>query len=182
MTRRSRKYLLLAVPLAALCAARLLAPAAPLALAMPTSGVQVTGPTAMLSLQREGQPVFDARSGGRAIPGAARRFAGRITSPPLVAARGQDEAARWAKSRNWSGLVRWVPASLLEVRAHKGVAQMSAQEAWRQARSGAVAIIDVSEAGEWDALRVPGSRRVDWSRILSGDRSWVPQNKALVFT
>lgn len=149
---------------------------------MPTSGAQVTGPTAMLSLQREGQAVFDARSGGRAIPGATRRFATRITSPPLVAARTQEEAERWARARGWSGLVRWVPGSLLEVRTYKSVAQMTARQAWKKAQSGEVAIIDVSEAGEWDALRVPGSRRVDWSRIIAGDRSWVPRNQAIVFT
>lgn len=182
MPRRARKYLLLAAPFAVLCAARWMAPSTPVALATPASGVQVIGPTAMLSLQREGQIVFDARSNGRAIPRAKRRFPVSICAPPIVAARGQDEAQRWAQSRGWSGLVRWVPASLLEVRTYPGVAQMSAREAWKRAQSGAVQIIDVSEAGEWDALRVPKSKRVDWSRIIAGDRSWLPPNQAVVFT
>lgn len=182
MPRRARKYLLLAVPLALLGAARWLALRAPIALAPPSSGVQVVGPTAMLSLQREGQIVFDARSNGRAIPQAKRHFPASICVPPLVVASGQDEAQRWAQLRGWSGLVRWVPASLLEVRTYPGVAQMSAHEAWKQAQSGAVQIIDVSEAGEWDALRVPKSKRVDWSRIIAGDRSWLLPNQAVVFT
>lgn len=182
MTRRARKYLRLAAPLAALCVMRLLHSPAPSAPALPSSGVQVVGPSAMLTMQRQGRIIFDARPSGRAIPGASRSFPARIYSAPLIVSRSQDEAQRWAARRGWSGLVSWVPAALLETRAQAGVLQMSPREAWRKARRGQVAIIDVSEPGEWSVGHASGSRRVDWRRIIAGDRSWVPKGRALVFT
>jgi rhodanese-related sulfurtransferase len=148
----------------------------------PTSGVQVVGPSAALRMQRAGAVIFDARTRGRTIPGAQRGLPRNITAPPLVAAGSGEQAQRWASARGWRGVVRWLPSHLLEVRDYAGVAQIDPRAAWRQVGRGEIEIIDVSEADEWDAVRLPGSRRVSWAQIAGGDRSWVPRDKQIVFT
>jgi rhodanese-related sulfurtransferase len=58
---------------------------------------------------------------------------------------------------------------------------MSPSEVLERARRGEVEVLDVSEAHEWSWERLPIGGRVDWTRVLSRDRSWIPEGKTLVF-
>jgi hypothetical protein len=151
----------------------------------PPGGVQIAGPSVLLRLQREGAPVFDLRPAGRPMPGVARLTPARAATlatgrlpragHPVAVLGDTPAAAQLARQLAGPAGARpvyLVPPHLLEYRVLPDVPQLTPRQL--QARLGQVRVLDVSEADEFAAVRIPGSRHVAYETIQAGDRSALP--------
>jgi hypothetical protein len=151
---------------------------------------QIVGPSVMLRLQREKEPVLDLRPGGRQVPGALRVSGKDVekalvpllsrsphTRPRSVALLGDDipqlvPIARRLRVRFELTDVYLVPAPMLEYHTLPDISQLT--PAALRARLPRMRVLDVSEVEEFAARRVPGSRHASFAALWAGDRSMLP--------
>ena len=153
---------------------------------------QIAGPSVMLRLQREGAPVLDLRRKGRRVPGAVRVLKGNakevVLSEAVLSSSGMrnqsravallgetseiDKVAQQLRSRSGLRDIYLIPSRMLEYYTLADVKQLTPRQL--RARLAQMRVLDVSEAEEFAHAHVPGSRRVAYEALRSGDRSVLP--------
>lgn len=151
---------------------------------------QIVGPSVLLRLQSEGAVVLDLRSSGRPVPGAWRGAVddlARHSAARRVVLLGDEskveKIAPKLAARGDVGAIFYVLPWMLESRKLPDVAQLSPAQlhALLGRKNANVQVLDVSEADEFIESRVPGSRRVAYAAVQTGERP-APHNAAIVFT
>jgi rhodanese-related sulfurtransferase len=142
---------------------------------LPPDGLQVVGPSVLMNQARQGPvAIVDLRAHGRNVPGATRNWIAPIAPGQVVFALGSIETAQqWATKRGLTTL-QVVPPVMIEFENMKGVPQIEPVEARSKSQKG-WPLFDISEGFEFEAERLPGSRRLDYGEFQRGKWDALPK-------
>ncbi len=145
-----------------------------------TPEFEIVGPSVLMNREREGAiQIFDLRAQGRRVPGASKNLAAPLENTPIFALGDESTARKWAKKRGLK-TVFIVPPHLIEFEAIRDVPQIAPRAALEKVARQSWPLFDISEAFEFEASRLPRSKRLDFGDFRSGNLHQLPKNRPFI--
>ena len=139
--------------------------------------IEIVGPSVLLNAREMGAvQILDLRASGRAVPTATTRY--QRDDAPLFVLADAATATAWLQAHQVKNAFI-VPPRFIEYEKMAGVPQIEPKLA-RAKVAADWPLFDISERWEFDKSRLPGSQRLDYSRLRAGETSGLPRDKPFI--